>query len=225
MASRFEKNYTDKGYLMKYEKMPLHSSLKSQVLQFKVELQGIEPKIWRRIQVPVDYNYWDLHVAIQDSMGWLDCHLHHFEIKGKGKRKVAHIGIPDLEGFGELPEVFPGWEITVIAYFNALGVDATYEYDYGDGWFHTVKLEGYMFREKGIKYPICIDGKNACPPEDCGGVDGYYNVIDILSDPGHSDHEDMRTWAGKDWDPKRFDPDKIKFDSPNKRWQYAFLNK
>jgi len=225
MASRFENNYTDEGYLMKYEKMPLHSSLKSQVFQFKVELQGIEPKIWRRIQVPVDYNYWDLHVAIQDSMGWLDCHLHHFEIKGKGKRKVAHIGIPDLEGFGELQEVFPGWEIAVIAYFNALGAEAMYEYDYGDGWLHTVKLEGYMFREKGIKYPICIDGKNACPPEDCGGVDGYYNVIDILSDPGHSDHEDMQTWAGKDWDPKYFDPDKVRFDNPYKRWQYAFLNK
>ena len=87
MASRFENNYTDEGYLMKYEKMPLHSSLKSQVLQFIVELQGIEPKIWRRIQVPVNYNYWDLHVAIQDSMGWLDCHLHHFEIKGKVKGK------------------------------------------------------------------------------------------------------------------------------------------
>ncbi len=225
MASRFENNYTDEGYLMKYEKMPLHSSLKSQVFQFKVELQGIEPKIWRRIQVPVDYNYWDLHVAIQDSMGWLDCHLHHFEIKGKGKRKVAHIGIPDLEGFGELQEVFPGWEIAVIAYFNALGAEAMYKYDYGDGWLHTVKLEGYMFREKGIKYPICIDGKNACPPEDCGGVDGYYNVTDILSDPGHSDHEDMQTWAGKDWDPKRFDPDRINFDNSYKRWQYAFLNK
>jgi hypothetical protein len=56
-------------------------------------------------------------------------------------------------------------------------------------------------------------------------VDGYYNVIEILSDPGHHDHEDMRTWAGKEWDPKRFDPDKVRFDNPYKRWQYAFLNR
>jgi hypothetical protein len=225
MASRFEKNVTDKGYLMKYENLSLHSDLKNQVLQFSVELQGIEPKIWRRIHVPSDYNFWDLHVAIQDAMGWQDYHLHHFEIKGKGKRKEVRIGIPDLEGSGELPEVFPGWEIAVIAYFNSLGVEAVYEYDYGDGWLHTVKLDGYMFREKGIKYPICIDGKNACPPEDCGGVDGYYNVIEILSDLEHDDHEDMRTWAGKDWDPKRFDPASIGFDNPYKRWRYAFLSR
>jgi hypothetical protein len=225
MSSKFEKNYTDKGYLMKYEKMPLHSSLKNHAFQFLVELQGIEPRIWRRIQVPSDYNFWDLHVAIQDAMGWQDYHLHHFEIKGKGKKKVAHIGIPDLEGFGELQEVFPGWEIAVIAYFNALGTEAIYEYDYGDGWLHTVKLEGYMFREKGIKYPICIDGKNDCPPEDCGGVDGYYNVVEVLSDPGHPEHKDMRTWAGEDWDPNRFDPDKVRFDNPYKRWQHAFLNR
>lgn len=80
MASRFEKNFTDKGYLLKYEKQPLHSYLKNQVLQFSVALQEIEPKIWRRIHVPSDYNFWDLHVAIQDAMGWQDYHLHHFEI-------------------------------------------------------------------------------------------------------------------------------------------------
>ena len=223
MASQFEKNFTDKGYLMKYEKMPLHASLKNQVLQFSVELQGIEPKIWRKIQVSFDYNFWDLHVAIQDAMGWQDCHLHHFEIKGKGKRKEVRIGIPDFDGFGELPEVFPDWEIAVIAYFNALGIEAMYEYDYGDGWLHKVKLEGYMFREKGIKYPICIDVKNACPPEDCGGVDGYYNVIEVLSDPDHDDHEEMRAWAGKDWDSKRFNPDRVGFDIPYMRWKHAFL--
>jgi hypothetical protein len=175
--------------------------------------------------VPFDYNFWDLHVAIQDAMGWQDYHLHHFEIKGKGKRKEVRIGIPDFYTFGELPEVYPGWEIAVMAYFNALGVEAVYEYDYGDGWLHTVKLEGYMFKEKGIKYPVCIDGKNACPPEDCGGVGGYYNVIEVLSDPDNDDHEDMRIWAGEDWDPRQFNPDKVKFDNPYKRWQHAFLSR
>ena len=124
MASNYDKNFTDKGYVMKYEKLYLHSYLKNQVLQFYVALQGIEPKIRRRIHVPSDYNFWDLHVAIQDAMGWQDYHLHHFEIKGKGKRKEVRIGIPDFEGSGDLPEVIPGWEIAVIAYFNALGVEA-----------------------------------------------------------------------------------------------------
>jgi len=225
MASRFEKNFTDKGYMMNYEKMPLHSSLKNHVLQFVVELQEIKPKIWRRIQVSMDYNFWDLHVAIQDAMGWLDYHLHNFEIKGKGKRKAVLIGIPDFDRLEGLPEVFPGWEIAVIGYFNALGVEARYEYDYGDGWLHTVKLEGYMHKEKGIKYPMCIGGENACPPEDCGGVGGYYNVVETLSDPDHYDHKDMRTWVGKDWDPKQFDHRTVKFDNPYKRWNSAFLER
>ena len=225
MASRFEKNFTDKGYLIKYEKMPLYSSLRNQVLQFSAELQGIEPKIWRRIQVPFDYNFWDLHVAIQDAMGWQDYHLHNFEIKGKGKRKEVLIGIPDFDRMDDLPEVYPGWKIAVIAYFNALGIEARYQYDYGDDWYHIVKLEGYLFKEKGIKYPICVDGKNACPPEDSGGVGGYYNVIEVLSDPDHVDHDNMRTWAGEDWDPKRFNPDKVRFDNPYKRWQRAFLSR
>ena len=83
----------------------------------------------------------------------------------------------------------------------------------------------YGITEKGTKYPICMEGKHACPPEDCGGVDGYYNVIEVLSDPDHDYYEDMRTWAGKDWDPKRFEPDKVRFDNPYKRWRHAFLSR
>ena len=149
--------------------------------------------------------------------------LHHFEIKGKGKHKEVHIGIPDFERYPDLQEVYPGWEIWVLAYFNDLGIEAKYLYDYGDDWNHTVKLEGYIHREKNIKYPICIDGARACPPEDCGGVRGYYNVIETLSDPGHYDYEDMIKWAGKDWDPEKFSPSEVKFENPYKRWKYAFL--
>jgi hypothetical protein len=98
-------------------------------LQFLIELDGISPLIWRRIQVPVSYNFWDLHVAFQDAMGWTDSHMHHFEIKGKGKKKAERIGIPDFDGWGELPEVFPGWENLATAYFNDLGIQATYEYE------------------------------------------------------------------------------------------------
>ena len=108
MKSRFDKNYTDQDYLMNYEKPGNNYFLKNQVFQFKIELLEISPLIWRRIQVPGDYNFWDLHVAIQDSMGWLDYHLHHFEIRGKGKRKESHIGIPDFDRMEELEEVYPG---------------------------------------------------------------------------------------------------------------------
>ena len=130
MTSKYEKNYSDNGYLMYYKKGVNISPYKKWVLQFKIELPEILALIWRRILVPSDYNFWDLHVAIQDSMGWLDYHLHHFEIKGKGKRKEERIGIPDFERFEDLPEVIPGWEIPVINYFNDLGVVAKYLYDY-----------------------------------------------------------------------------------------------
>lgn len=221
--SIYHKNYTENAYLMNYEKPPKQSFYSNQVYQFKIELLDIFPTIWRRILVPSDYNFWDLHVAIQDAMGWMDSHLHHFEIKGKGKREAALVGMPDFYGTGELPEVFPGWEIPMSRYFNDLGVQAKYKYDYGDGWEHTVKLEGYMFREKKVKYPICIGGKRACPPEDCGGISGYHNVIETLNNPFHPDHRDMRIWVGENWDGDKFDKSKVSFYDPYKRWKYAFL--
>ncbi|MBN1664447.1 MAG: plasmid pRiA4b ORF-3 family protein [Deltaproteobacteria bacterium] len=132
----------------------------------KIELNDIEPLIWRRILVPSEYNLWDLHVAIQDAMGWLDCHLHHFEIKGKGKKKEERIGIPDFDRFD-------------------------------DSW--------------------------ACPPEDCGGVDGYLSLLEILADPANDEYEDMKTWVGENWDPEKFDKKAIVFDPPYKRWRKAFI--
>jgi len=225
MKSRFEKNFTDKGYLMNYEKPRNISYLKNHVFQFKIELLEILPLIWRRILVPVDYNFWDLHVAIQDSMGWSDYHLHHFEIRGKGKRKETRIGIPDFDRMDDLEEVYPGWEIPVFTYFNDLGVEAKYLYDYGDFWMHCIKLEGYIYREKGIKYPICIGGDRACPPEDCGSLSGYHNVIETLSNPENEDYEEMKTWVGENWNHEKFNKDDVSFENPYKRWNTAFLDK
>lgn len=211
--------------MMKYNRLKGFSFFKNRVLQFMIYLQGIEPSIWRRILVPSDYNFWDLHVAIQDSFGWLDYHLHHFEIRSKGKSKTVHIGIPDFDRNAELQEVYPGWEIPVINYFNDLGVQARYIYDYGDDWVHIVKLEGYIFKEKGIKYPLCIAGERACPPEDCGGVDGYYDIIKSLAGSKNADREYPDKWVRKDWHPDWFYKDLVKFDNPHKRWKNSFLKK
>lgn len=223
VKGKYAKNFTDQGYLMKYEKPKAHAGLKNQVLQFHIAIDNIEPTIWRRIQVPSDYNFWDLHVAIQDAFGWQDYHLHHFEIKGKGKRGISHIGIPDFDRFEDMQEIFPGWEIWILAYFNNLGIEAKYLYDYGDDWYHTVKLEGYMHREKGVSYPVCVDGAMAGPPEDCGGAHGYTDLVKILSDRSNKEYMELRTWVGKEWNPSKFDVNKIQFESPYKRWRYAFL--
>lgn len=225
MNSKYDKNFTDGGYRMQYQKPVNIPYLKKQVFQFKIELSEIAPTIWRRILVPSDYNFWDLHVAIQDSMGWKDSHLHHFEIKGKGQRTPVHIGIPDFDRNEEPQEVFPGWEIPVFVYFNDLGKEAKYLYDYGDDWMHTVKLEGYLYKEKETSYPVCIGGEKACPPEDCGGIHGYKNVLTVLADPENEDYDSMRHWVGKDWNPDWFYKDLVEFDNPYKRWKVAFLER
>jgi hypothetical protein len=139
------------------------------VHQFKVTLKGIEPTIWRRIQVPEVYSFWDLHVAIQDVMGWQDCHLHDFSLRNPKSGMKEQLGIPDEDG--EL-ELLAGWEHNIADYFSMENTTATYVYDYGDNWEHRVELEEILPRIKGIKYPCCIGGERACPPEDCGGVHG-----------------------------------------------------
>lgn len=119
------------------------------VYQFKIQLKEITPPIWRRILVPEEYNFWDLHVAIQDSMGWLDCHLHVFRIRKKQSSSIVEIGIPNVDRFEDEPEIMPGWEIPISQYFHDAGITSDYEYDFGDGWEHEVNLEGILIKEKG----------------------------------------------------------------------------
>ena len=193
------------------------------IYQFKIEMEGITPVIWRRIQVPETYSFWDLHVAIQDAMGWLDYHLHIFRIRRKHSHTASEIGIPDddyaVEGD---PEILPGWEVPISGYFHDVGVFADYEYDFGDGWRHKIVLEGILIREKGQKYPRCIDGARRCPPEDCGGVPGCFRVLEVLADSGDEEHESMLEWLGGEYDPQDFMAGKVKFDNPAKRWKIAF---
>ncbi len=110
----------------------------------------------------------------------------------------------------------------MIAYFNDPGIEADYEYDYGDGWVHSVKLEGYMHREKGVKYPVCIDGERAFPPENCGGPDRYSSILEILNDPSHPDCNKVPEWVER-WDPEHFNKNDIRFEDPYKRRRGAFL--
>jgi len=195
------------------------------IYQFRVELLEIEPSIWRRIQVPADYSFWDLHVAIQDSMGWLDYHLHEFRVKKPQGRKVADIGIPDTETDRD---VLAGWEVPISAYFMEPGVAAAYDYDFGDGWRHKVLLEGVLLREPSVKYPMCVAGGRACPPEDCGGVPGYERLLKVLSKPRTEEYKETVAWLkghAKNYfpyQPDRFIPGEVEFWNPAKRWKIAF---
>jgi hypothetical protein len=192
--------------------------------QFKVSLKEIEPTIWRRIEVPAIYSFWNLHVAIQDAMGWLDYHLHVFYVPNPETGVIAEIGIPDDEPFEDDLVSLPGWEIPLTEYFIKPGDRADYEYDFGDGWEHEIVLEKIQSRVPKAKYPRCLDGARACPPEDCGGIGGYESMLEVISDPSHEEYESTMTWLGRRYDPESFDPKKVKFDNPKKRWRIAFMD-
>lgn len=192
------------------------------VYQFKVTLKGIRPPIWRRIQVPGNYSFWDLHVAIQDAMGWFDCHLHSFEMINPKTGFREEIGLPD-DDFGAFDrDVIPGWERPISRYFTPENSKSLYIYDFGDDWRHEISLEKILSPEKGIPYPRCIKGKRACPPEDCGGPWGYGEMLVTLSDPEHEDYEDTVEWLGEVFDPEYFDPAEIHFQDPEERRKMTF---
>ncbi len=132
------------------------------------------------------------------------------------------IGIPDDEGFDMDREVLPGGEQKIADYFSMENRVAYYEYDFGDGWGHTIKLEKILPRDKNIDYPICTAGKRACPPEDVGGVWGYEDFLEIISNPDHGEYDRMIEWVGGAFDPEYFDKEEISFDDPDERWEIAF---
>jgi len=189
------------------------------VLQFKIWLIGTNPAVWRRIQVPDYYTFYDLHVAIQDAMGWLDKHLHDFVIRPKrranmGIRIESPFCLEDLEDRAPVLTT----EVAVADFIQEPGDQAIYNYDYGDGWQHEVAYEGSFAREKGKRYPLCLAGELAGPPEDCGGIPGYDECIEALKKNDNS--EGLLDWLGR-WRPDRFDPAKVKFWSPLRRLKIA----
>lgn len=143
------------------------------VHQFLIVLTSTDPLVWRRIQVPESYSFWDLHVAIQDAMGWLDCHLHEFRIvTDLTAGRVERFGIP-VDEFLEQPPVRPDWTVRVSSVVGKGDLPMRYVYDFGDGWQHIVMYEGGAQLDRRVRYPHCVSGSRKCPPEDCGGPRGY----------------------------------------------------
>jgi hypothetical protein len=193
----------------------------STVYQFKITLKGIRPPVWRRIQVPSTYTFWDLHVAIQDAMGWLDYHLHEFDVPSPSTGLPVRIGIPH-EDFPMIVPILPGWQLRIADYFTEANAKANYYYDFGDDWRHAVLLEKMVPQDPSVRYPVCVAGRRACPPEDCGGTWGYSEFLRKLADSTDPGHKEMVEWIGGDFDPGNFDAADVYFDDPRERWQRAF---
>ena len=169
------------------------------IYELKVTLRDIRPPIWRRIRVRSDITLFKLHTILQFVMGWMDGHMHQFVAKAKSYGRVDR----------EFPECENEKKALLSQVLRRPKDSLLYEYDFGDGWEHTVVLEQVLDVEPGGKYPCVLDGKRACPPEDCGGTGGYEHLLEVLADPRHPEHADMVEWVGGSFDPEAFDPDEI----------------
>ena len=160
--------------------------------QFKITLLGIQPTIWRRIQVK-DCTLDKLHEHIQTAMGWTNSHLHQFDINGEryGDPELLDDGFEDIACSDStktnLSEILPKTKKRFVL---------KYEYDFGDGWKHEVLFEGGPTVDPKAKYPLCLEGERACPPEDCGGVWGYCDFLEAIGDKKHEQHHAMLEWVG-----------------------------
>jgi hypothetical protein len=184
--------------------MPTRKVDESPVYQLKVTLKGSKPPIWRRIQVRGSTTLPKLHAILQIVMGWTDSHLHQFMVGD------IYYGIPD-----------PDWDLDIKSerrikvgeIVSAVKDRFVYEYDFGDSWEHEIVVEKVLPPEPGVRYPVCLTGKRACPPEDVGGLWGYAEFVEAIGDPKHPEHADMLTWVGGreplGRDPLAFDVDAV----------------
>ncbi len=171
------------------------------IYQLKITLLGIEPKIYRVVQVPAEITLRNLHKVIQKVMAWENYHLYQFV---KGQTSYAPQSNEFSFSHGLSDKSVPLSDLLVKARQKLV-----YEYDFGDGWLHEIILQKVLPADAGTRYPVCIEGKFAAPPEDSGGPPGYCELLESLDDPAHAGHEDARSWLGEDYDPEFFNLEEI----------------
>ncbi|MCL4297819.1 MAG: methyltransferase [Anaerolineae bacterium] len=172
-----------------------------QIYQCKVSLKGLIPPIWRKIQVSGDIRLDEFHRVLQIVMGWGNYHSYRFIIDGVT--------------YGPLGDVFadatvrPAHEVRLSQVAGTEGSRFIYLYDLADDWQHVVKVEKILAPKPGVQYPVCRAGQRACPPEECGGIWEYTNLLEILQDPRHPEHREILEPYGGDFDPEAFDLDRV----------------
>jgi len=171
----------------------------------KVSLQHLRPPIWRRLRVPGDFTLADLHEATQAVMGWDNFHQHSFLVDSRSYSPTDEEGrTPD----GDLDEA----AVVLDELDLSSGSAIRYTYDFGDDWVHSVAVEEIVPRSglsgEEASAAVCLDGKRACPPEDCGGPAGYEEILQALRSPRKKKYRELLDWVG-DYDPEAFDIDAI----------------
>jgi hypothetical protein len=181
----------------------------AKIFQFKIKLYKIDPPIWRRVQIFSDSTFAEFSDVILRAMGWDDSHMHGFAIKNIYTNIKDRI-VQKLDGADHYDEEKDEETVTLDEYFSRQNKKAKYIYDYGDDWLHDIALEKIMDEDTNQIYPRCIAGERACPPEDCGGVWGYEDILNALSDPTNPENEGRVEWYGY-FKPEDFDYRDVKF--------------
>jgi len=183
---------------------PSAAKASAPIYHLKVVLNGTKPPIWRRLQVPGNANLGWLHAVLQVAMGWTNSHLHQFRVGELLYSDLRH-NSPEFEGE---PEILDENKATLQQVAPQQKDVLGYEYDFGDSWEHRITVEKILPPDPAAAMTArCLDGARACPPEDCGGVWGYDNLLKIIKNPKHEEHASIMEWLGAGFDPEAFDAD------------------
>jgi Plasmid pRiA4b ORF-3-like protein len=175
----------------------------NEIATVRIELQHTDPAIWRQVEVPTSITLKVLHDIVQIVMGWFDYHLWEFTI---GKQKY---GLPMDEDWGAEPRK----EASKVRLRDVLRPQKTvidYLYDFGDCWEHRLVVTDVRAGQPGTSYPRYIGGERNAPPEDCGGIPGFYEMLEALANPHHPSHVEVKEWADE-YDPNAIDDLPIKY--------------
>lgn len=177
---------------------PSKSNIDALIYQIKVTLENSKPPIWRRLLVRSDISLADLHAIIQAAFGWWDYHLHQFIVDG------TYYGEPDPD-YLDYVDMHDEQTVTLGQIAVDEGFKFRYEYDFGDSWLHQVLVEKILPPDPDQDYPVCIKGRRARPPEDVGGIWGYYCFLKAIQDPEHEEYDEYLEWVGGEFNPEAFD--------------------
>lgn len=169
------------------------------VYQLHIQLNDITPTIWRRILTPASIRLDDLHRVLQTTIGWTNSHLHLFE--------AYSTNFAPLEF--EIEEAQDSRIVQLQDILKKEGSTIRYEYDFGDSWVHTLTLEKIVQFDGEVLVTQCIGGERSGPPEDCGGIVGFQQMLEVLRNPSHEEYIDLTEWLGRKYDPAKFDLNKV----------------
>ncbi len=189
--------------------MPTKKTKPKSIYQLKITLKEINPPIWRRILVSPSTTLFDLHDVLQLAMGWSNSHLHEFT------KDEIHYQPPDPEAdkYGDDKNAsVDSRKITLSQVLLKPGDQIEYLYDFGDAWEHEIVLEEILPPQPRQKYPYCVDGARACPPEDCGSSTGYEELVEAMRNPHHPEYKRFLEWLGKPYDPENFNLKPVNWD-------------